>query len=132
MIDEPGNVYFYTYDLKPKGIYKIEKKPEGYGEPELMIPNRPNYVAFSPLVIDETTMVLAQHGQDDKSVNGIYVSKKQNGRWSTPAKLDGLPYGWSLGFGEDNAVIYLVAETRTVKRIPLPELKEKIDQAVNQ
>jgi len=132
MIDEPGNVYFYTYDLDPKGIYKLEKTADGYGEPALLISNRPNYVAFSPLLIDETTLLLAQHGQDDNSVNGIYVSKKENSRWSTPVKLEGLPYGWSLGFGEEDSVIYLIAETRKVKMIPLPELEERIDKVLSQ
>lgn len=132
MIDEPGNVYFYTYDLDPKGIYKLEKTADGYGEPALLISNRPNYVAFSPLLIDETTLLLAQHGQDDNSVNGIYVSKKENSRWSTPIKLEGLPYGWSLGFGEEDSVIYLIAETRKVKMIPLPELEERIDKVLSQ
>lgn len=132
MIDEPGNVYFYTYDLDPKGIYKLEKTADGYGEPVLLISNRPNYVAFSPLLIDETTLLLAQHGQDDNSVNGIYVSKKENSRWSTPVQLEGLPYGWSLGFGEEDSVIYLIAETRKVKMIPLPELEERIDKVLSQ
>ena len=132
MIDEPGNVYFYTYDLDPKGIYKLEKTADGYGEPALLISNRPNYVAFSPLLIDETTLLLAQHGQDDNSVNGIYVSKKENSRWSTPVQLEGLPYGWSLGFGEEDSVIYLIAETRKVKMIPLPELEERIDKVLSQ
>jgi len=131
MIDEPGNVYFYTYDLDPKGIYKLEKTVDGYGEPMLLISNRPNHVPFSPLLIDETTMLLAQHGQDDNSVNGIYVSKKENNRWSTPVKLEGLPYGWSLGFGEENSVIYLIAETRKVKMIPMPELEERIDEVLS-
>jgi len=131
MIDEPGNIYFYTYDLDPKGIYKLEKTVDGYGEPMLLISNRPNYVPFSPLLIDETTMLLAQHGQDDNSVNGIYVSKKENSRWSTPVKLEGLPYGWSLGFGEENSVIYLIAETRKVKMIPMPELEERIDEVLS-
>ena len=131
MIDEPGNVYFYTYDLDPNGIYKIEKTADGYGEPMLLISNRPNYVPFSPLLIDETTMLLAQHGKDDNSVNGIYVSKKENRRWSTPVKLEGLPYGWSLGFGEEDSVIYLIAETRKVKMIPMPELEELIDEVLS-
>ena len=132
MIDEPGNVYFYTYGMDPKGIYKIEKDAEGYGEPELLIANRPNFVPFSPLLIDENTMLLAQHGQGDNSVNGIYVSKKGNNGWSTPKKLEGLPYGWSLGFGEDNDIVYLVAETRKVKQIPLAEMRERVKMVLKE
>jgi hypothetical protein len=132
MIDEPGNVYFYTYGMDPKGIYKIEKDEEGYGETELLIANRPNFVPFSPLLIDENTMLLAQHGQGDNSVNGIYVSKKGNNGWSTPKKLEGLPYGWSLGFGEDNDIVYLVAETRKVKQIPLAEMRERVKMVLDE
>lgn len=132
MIDEGGSVYFYTYDLDPKGIYKIEKTADGYSEPDLLIANRTNFVPFSPLLIDEKTMILAQHGQDDNSVNGIYVSKKENSKWSTPVKLEGLPYGWSLGFGEDNSVIYLIADTKKVKKISLPDLEERIEKALIQ
>jgi hypothetical protein len=130
MIDEPGNVYFYTYNLDPKGIYRIDKTDNGYKDPKLLISNRPNYVAFSPLLLDEDTLLLAQHGQDDNSVNGIYVSKRKDGEWVTPVKLKDLPYGWSLGFGENDSIIYLIAESRMVMQVPMDEIEGLIDETL--
>lgn len=127
MLEDNGDVYFYTYDLSPKGIYKVTKLEKSYSEPELLIANRPNYVPFSPLLIDNKTMIMAQHGQEDKSINGIYVSRYYDGKWELPKKLEGLPYGWSLGFGEQNSIIYLVSKTRKVKEISMETLKDKIE-----
>jgi len=130
MLNDTGDIYFYTYDLQPKGLYKIEKKADQYSEPKLLIANRPNYVPFSPIMLDEKTMLLAQHGQEDKRVNGIYVSKKDNDQWSTPVKLEGLPYGWSLGYGKGDTIVYLVAETRMVKELSRKALKATIQVAL--
>lgn len=129
MIEDNGDVYFYTYDLSPKGIYKLKKLEKGYSEPKLLIANRPNYVPFSPLLIDKNTMIMAQHGKEDKSVNGIYASRYNDGKWRLPKKLDGLPYGWSLGFGKEDNIIYLIAATRKVKEISIETLNDKIDSA---
>ena len=132
MLDEDENVYFYSYTKKPKGLYRIMKADEDrYNEAELLLPNKPNYVPFSPLLLDEQTMLLAQHGVDDQSVNGIYVSQKTDGKWQTPKKIEGWPYGWSLGFDKDGNIIYLNAQTRRIESFSKSMVWNTINTLIN-
>lgn len=132
MLDKDNNVYFYTYAKDPKGLYRIMKVDENrYGKAELLLPNRSNYVPFSPLILDDQTMLLAQHGVDDQSVNGIYVSQKTDGVWQTPKKIEDWPYGWSLGFDKDGNIIYLNAQTRRVESFNKSTVWNTINPLIN-
>ena len=129
MVDKNENVYFYTYAREPKGLYRVMKEGQNnYSVAELLIPNRPNLVPFSPLLLDENTMLLAQHGKEDKSVNGIYVSRKIDNQWQTPVKIEGWPYGWSLGFDKDGDIIYINAKTKKIEYYNLEEIKQTINE----
>jgi len=129
MVDKNENVYFYTYAKDPKGLYRIMKTDEDrYGKAELLLPNRSNYVPFSPLFIDENTMLLAQHGQDDQSVNGIYFSVEKDGEWQEPIKINDLPYGWSLGFDKSGDLIYINAKTKRIEHYNFEEIKHTINE----
>ncbi len=131
MVDDNENVYFYTYAREPKGLYKISKQDENaYGEAELLIPNRPNLVPFSPLLLDEKTMLLAQHGQDDQNVNGIYCSVAKDGEWQEPIKIERLPYGWSLGFDKYGDLIYINAKTKRIEHYNLEDLKKILKKLI--
>jgi hypothetical protein len=127
MVDKNENVYFYTYAKDPKGLYRIMKTDEDcYGKAELLFSNRSNYVPFSPLLLNEKTMLLAQHGVDDQSVNGIYVSQKTAGKWQTPVKIKDWPYGWSLGFDKNGDIIYINAQTRRIEYYKLEEVQKHL------
>ena len=128
MLDKNENVYFYSYTKKPKGLYKITNENGEYQKATLLIANRPNFVPFSPLLLDENTMLLAQHGKEDKSVNGIYVSRKIDNQWQTPVKIEGWPYGWSLGFDKDGDIIYINAKTKKIEHYNLEEIKHTINE----
>jgi len=129
MMDSNEDIYYYTYDQDPNGIYLTRFINGEYQAPEILIPNRPNHVPFSPFLLDESTMILAQHGVEDKSVNGIYVSHRHNGNWQEPIKLDGLPYGWSIGIApESNEILYLTSAEKRVEFIDLKDLKKKINK----
>ncbi|TKS55720.1 hypothetical protein [Mesohalobacter halotolerans] len=131
MVDKNENVYFYTYAKDPKGLYRIMKTDEDrYGKAELLLPNRSNYVPFSPLLLDEKTMLLAQHGVDDQSVNGIYVSQKTAGKWQTPVKIEDWPYGWSLGFDKNGDIIYINAQTRRTEYYKLEEVQKTLKNLI--
>lgn len=131
MVDKDENVYFYSYSKQPKGIYRVMKQEGGsYSEAELIIPKRPDLVPFSPLLLDEKTMLMAIHGEEDKSTQGIYVSWKTKDNWQKPVKLKYWPYGWSLGFDQDGNIIYLNAKTRRIesfdKKATMTTIKTRI------
>jgi hypothetical protein len=131
MIDKDDNVYFYSYSKTPKGIYSVMKQEDGsYSEAELIIPKRPDLVPFSPLLLDENTMLMAIHGEDDQSTNGIYVSKKTENTWSKPTKIEDMPYGWSLGFDKNGHVIYINAKTRRIEKYSQNAIRQAIDKTI--
>jgi hypothetical protein len=130
MIDKDDNVYFYSYSKQPKGIYRVMKQEDGsYSEAELIISKRPDLVPFSPLLLDENTMLMAIHGEEDKSTNGIYVSRKTKDNWQKPVKLKDWPYGWSLGFDKDKNIIYINTRTRRIERFDPKTTKQAIETA---
>ena len=130
MIDKDDNVYFYSYSKQPKGIYRVMKQEDGsYSEAELIIPKRPDLVPFSPLLLDENTMLMAIHGEEDKSTKGIYVSRKTKVGWQKPVKLKDWPYGWSLGFDKDKNIIYINKRTRRIERFDPKTTKQAIEIA---
>ena len=131
MIDKDDNVYFYSYSKSPKGIYRVLKQEDGkYSEAELLIPKRPDLVPFSPLFLDDETMLMAIHGEEDQSTNGIYVSIKKNNTWKKPVKMEDMPYGWSLGFDKNGHVIYINAKTRRIERYSQNTIRKAIDKTI--
>jgi hypothetical protein len=131
MIDKVDNVYFYSYSKSPKGIYRVLKQENGrYSEAELLIPKRPDLVPFSPLLLDDKTMLMAIHGEDDQSTNGIYVSKKTDNTWAKTLKIEDMPYGWSLGFDKDGHVIYINAKTRRIEKYSQNTIRQAIENTL--
>ncbi|WP_143185687.1 hypothetical protein [Psychroflexus salarius] len=131
MVDKDDNVYFYSYSKSPKGIYLVLKQKDGkYSEAKLLIPKRPDLVPFSPLLLDKSTMLMAMHGEDDQSTNGIYVSKKTDNTWAKPIKIEDMPYGWSLGFDSDGNLIYINAKTRRIERYSQNTIRKAIDKTI--
>lgn len=128
MVDADEHIYYYTYSAEPSGLYLTTFENGTYTKPELLIPNKPNLVPFSPYLIDEQTMILAQHGRDDLSVNGIYVSLKSGNTWNEPQKLEGLPYGWSLGPGlNEGEIIYLTGDERRIVTLTVEDINRRIE-----
>jgi hypothetical protein len=100
---------FYTYveeDHPDNGVHVSTFDGTALSQSRLVFPNGNNRVFFSPLLLDSSTMILAAHGQEDSSTNGVYISKRVNGSWQYPDLLKDLPYGYSFDWVDSNTVMY--------------------------
>ena len=98
-------------------VYLYSKFENGeYQKPQMIYPDRENAVAYSPLLLDDKTMIFTQHGVKDNSTNGIYFSIKDNsGNWSAPQLLDDIPMSDVITYYNEEKIAFLVAKTYRLK-----------------
>lgn len=103
---------FYTYvteESPQNGVYISLFDGAGASKPEQLFQNGNNRVFFSPLLLNESTMILAAHGQEDNSTNGVYISRKDEGVWAYPKQLVDIPYGYSFDWVDDETIMYITS-----------------------
>ncbi len=94
-MDDEENIYYYTFfrEDRSRGGLLLSRFENGrYQKPEMIFPDRPNAVAFSPYLMDEETMLFVQHGVKDRTTDGVYYSIKEGDKWKDPVRLETLPY----------------------------------------
>lgn len=118
-MDARQNFYYYTYDRENRGDGGLlySKFENGrYQKPQIIHPDRENAVAYSPLLLDDETMIFGQHGVKDNSTNGIYFSRKnKEHQWSRPQLLKAIPMSDVITYYGKNKIAFLVAETYRLK-----------------
>ena len=65
---------------------------------------------------------MAVQGKNDSRLNGIYFARYRDGRWRLPLKVQGLRYGYSFDFVNDNIISYKEAVTGNVIFVRLDEI----------
>lgn len=112
-IDADQTLYYYIWFGRdsefPNGLYVSETNEDGrYVDRELILGDRPNAVAFSPLLLSPGLMVLFQHGKIDKSTNGAYYLRKEDDTWGTdPVRIEELPYAACFTYVDEETIGFL-------------------------
>jgi len=134
-MDENEDFYYYTYvrENRSEGGLLYSKFENGkYQKPQIIHPDRENAVAYSPLLLDDNTMIFAQHGIKDDTYRGVHFSKKNDkGKWSEPILLESIPMSDVITYYTDEKVAFLVAETYTLKFYDKSHLLSLIDDKLN-
>lgn len=132
-MDEQENFYYYQYvrENRPEGGVLFSAFENGrYLKPQMIHPDRPNAVAYSPYLLDDHTMIFAQHGIKDRTYRGIHYSvKDEDGKWSAPALLPDVPMSNVVTYYDDDTVAFLSAENSRVFTMSRDELFKMIDDA---
>jgi len=91
-VTRDGTLYFTSGRAEPPGIYRAERRGDGYAEPERLPDsiNRPGGYTSTPFIAPDESYLLfyfqpvgpAGIGQSD-----LYVSWRRAGRWSAPQPL---------------------------------------------
>lgn len=101
---ENRNMYYYRYDAASGsgGIYFSQWNEDRY-LPAVKLPDVINrYEPFGPYVNPEENLIIfTQYVDGNKDLTGLFVSRKVNGDWQEPKKLELLPYGWGITLSSD-------------------------------
>ena len=131
-MDEKQDFYYYTYNGENRaegGLLYAKFENGDCQKPQMIFPDRENAVAYSPLLLDDDTMIFAQHGVVDDSFEGIHFSvKNKEGKWSDPVKLDDLPMSNVLSYYDQDKIAFLVAKTGRLRFFD----KDQVISMVNQ
>lgn len=118
-MDAHQNFYYYTFvrENRSEGGLLLSKFENGkYQKPEILFPDRENAVAYSPLLLDDKTMVFAQHGIIDDTFRGIHYSlKDDSGEWSEPKLLSEIPMSNVITYYDKETVAFLVAKNNRIQ-----------------
>jgi len=110
-IDDDQSIYYYIWFGRdseiPNGLYYSAEKNGKYSDRELILPDRENAVAFSPLLLNDDLMIFFQHGKKDNSTNGAYYSKRADGKWGKPIRIEELPYGASFTYDGPDKIAFI-------------------------
>jgi len=132
-MDENQDFYYYTFvrENRSEGGLLYSKFENGYYQkPEMIHPDRDNAVAYSPLLLDEKTMIFAQHGIEDDTYRGVHYSlKDQAGQWSEPKLLSEIPMSDVITFYKQDTVAFLVAKDYRLKFLSKSTIKEMIQKS---
>ena len=114
-MDDHQDFYYYTYngENRAEGGLLYSKFENGdYQKPQVIHPDRENAVAYSPLLLNDKTMIFAQHGVTDDTYEGIHFSlKNEDGKWSKPIKLKEIPMSNVISYYNQDKIAFLVAKT---------------------
>lgn len=133
-MDEEENFYYYTFVRKDRsqgGLFLSAFENGRYQKPQQIYPDRENAVAYTPLILDEETMLFTQHGIKDNSTNGTYFALKEGEKWSDPILLEEIPFSNVITYYDEDTVAFLLAETARVKLYPKAELLALIKNQSN-
>jgi hypothetical protein len=134
-MDENEDFYYYTYVQKNRsqgGLLYSKFENGRYQKPQMIHPDRENAVAYSPVILNEETMIFAQHGIKDNTYRGVHYSiKNKNGEWSDPILLDEIPMSNVITFFDENTVAFLVAKNARVKFYDKAYLLDLIQSNIN-
>ena len=114
-MDDHQDFYYYTYNRENRsdgGLLYAKFENGEYQKPQMIYPDRENAVAYSPLLLDDKTMIFTQHGVSDDTFEGIHFSlKNKEGKWSDPVMLEVIPMSNVITSYDKNTVAFLVAKT---------------------
>ncbi|NBC02303.1 MAG: hypothetical protein GVY20_01215 [Bacteroidetes bacterium] len=114
-MDDHQDFYYYTYNRENRsngGLLYAKFENGEYQKPQMIYPDRENAVAYSPLLLDDKTMIFAQHGVSDDTFEGIHFSlKNKEGKWSDPVMLEFIPMSNVITSYDKNTIAFLVAKT---------------------
>ena len=131
-MDEKQDFYYYTYNGKNRaegGLLYAKFENGDYQKPKSIHPDRENAVAYSPLLLDDDTMIFAQHGVEDDTFEGIHFSlKNEDGKWSKPVKLKEIPMSNVISYYDQDKIAFLVAKTSRLKFFDKDEILSMIKQ----
>ena len=129
-MDGNQDFYYYTYvhENRPEGGLLYSKFENGrYQKPQMIHPDRENAVAYSPLLLNDNTMIFAQHGIKDDTYRGIHFSiKNDEGQWSEPELLEEIPMSNVITYFDDDTVGFLRASDSRVVIMSKDELYKMI------
>ena len=118
-MDDNQDFYYYTYNREnwSEGGLLYSKFENGeYQKPQMIYPDRENAVAYSPLLLNNKTMIFTQHGVKDNSTDGVYFSiKDNNDHWSAPQLLDDIPISNVITYYTKDNIAFLIAKTYRLK-----------------
>lgn len=129
-MDGNQDFYYYTYvrENRSEGGLLYSKFENGrYQKPQMIHPDRENAVAYSPLLLNDNTMIFAQHGVKDETYQGIHFSiKNDKGQWSEPKVIEEIPMSNVITYYNENEISFLVAETARLKLYKKEDIMEMI------
>jgi len=124
--------YYYTYVRKNRsegGLLYSKFENGRYQKPQMIHPDRDNAVAYSPLLLNDNTMIFAQHGVKDDTNQGIHYSiKNDKGTWSAPKVLEEIPMSNVITHYNENEISFLVAKTARLKFYEKKEIMNMIKE----
>ncbi|SHE99928.1 hypothetical protein SAMN05444278_11212 [Psychroflexus salarius] len=131
-MDDNQDFYYYTYvrENRAEGGLLYSKFENGrYQKPQMIHPDRKNAVAYSPLLLNDKTMIFAQHGVKDDTNQGIHFSiKNDEGQWSAPEVLEEIPMSNVITYYNENEISFLVAKTARLKLYQKKYIMEMIKE----
>jgi hypothetical protein len=126
------DIYYYTYVRENRslgGLLYSKFENDRYQKPQMIHPDRENAVAYSPLLLNDNTMIFAQHGVKDENYQGIHYSiKNDKGQWSEPEVLEEIPMSNVITYYNENEISFLVAETARLELYKKKEIMEMIKE----
>ena len=124
-MDKDGIFYYYAFfgsTSDKNGIYASMCSSEPCTGSIPIYLDTEELIYFSPLRIGRNMLLMAVQGKNDSRLNGIYFARYRDGRWRLPLKVQGLRYGYSFDFVNDNIISYKEAVTGNVIFVRLDEI----------
>ncbi len=124
-MDKDGIFYYYAFfgsSSDKNGIYASLCSSEPCTGAIPIYLDTEELIYFSPLRIGRNMLLMAVQGKNDSRLNGIYFARYRDGRWRLPLKVQGLRYGYSFDFVNDNIISYKEAVTGNVIFVRLDEI----------
>jgi hypothetical protein len=131
-MDDDQDFYYYTYvrgNRSLGGLLYSKFENGRYQKPQMIHPDRENAVAYSPLLLNDNTMIFAQHGVKDETNQGIHYSiKNDKEQWSEPEVLEEIPMSNVITYYNENEISFLVTETARLKLYKKEDIMQMIKE----